>query len=324
MYNPELARIAQTLRPMSFPTRLAVEVCAHCNLACSMCHHPNMKRPKGRMPFELWRKCADQVAALSPRTECWFSFCGEPLLEPDLLLRMLAYGRSAGLLSLNVNTNGLLLTREIAGPLLDSGVHLVVIGIDGYSSETYERIRIGGNRDQVYANVEHLLEARDARRSGTEVQVQFIEMEENVRELEAFSAHWLQRGATLKVRNKLSWGGKFDTPMCIPREDRIPCPWAVTMMHVFWDGRVPRCPGDTEGEEGAGNAWDEPLAGLWARLGVYRDHHLNYRFDQLPERCQDCRDWMTGAAKRIRAADPVLVAAPVPSEPAPQARQTVR
>jgi uncharacterized Fe-S cluster-containing radical SAM superfamily protein len=285
---------------MSFPTRFAVEVCAECNLACSMCHHPSMRRPKGKMPFELWRKCADEIAAISPRTECWFSFCGEPLLAPDRLLEMLAYGKSVGLRSLNINSNGMLLTADLAERILDSGADLIVFGIDGFTAETFERIRVRAIRDTVYANVEHLLALRHARSSGPDIQVQFIEMDENSHELDAFRAHWLEHGATLKVRNKLSWGGKFDTPLCIPREDRIPCPWAITMMHVFWDGRVPRCPGDTEGEEGVGNAWDEPLAVLWERLGGYRDHHLNHEFERLPDRCQTCRDWMTGAAKRIR------------------------
>lgn len=301
MYQPELDRIERTLRPLSFPTRFAVEVCAECNLACTMCHHPAMKRPKGKMPFELWKRCADQIARAAPGTECWFSFCGEPLLEPDLLMRMLAYGKSVGLRSLNINTNAMLLTEEIGERILDSGADLIVFGIDGLSRETYEAIRVGADRDRVYANVERFLAARDSRGGGLEIQVQFIEMDENEHEAEDFRDYWRERGAVLKMRNKLSWGGKFDTPLAgagAPLK-RIPCPWAVTMMHVFWDGRVPRCPGDTEGEEGAGNAWDEPLATLWERLGVYRERHLERRFDELPERCLECKDWMTGAAQRI-------------------------
>lgn len=300
MYDPELEKIALTLHETSFAQRFAVEITAECNFACAMCHHPAMRRPKGKMPFELWEKCADQIAAIAPQTPCWFSFCGEPLLEPDLLLRILAYGKSVGLRSLNLNTNGMLLTPELADPILDSGVDLVVFGIDGFSRETYERIRVGGNRDQVYANVEHLLAARQARGTGPEVMVQFIEMDENEHELEAFCKYWLERGATLKLRNKLSWGGTFEIPLVIPRENRIPCPWAMTQMHVFWDGRVPRCPGDIEGEESVGNAWDQPLAVLWQRLGVYRDRHMKRLFDQLPERCQKCKDWMVGAARTVR------------------------
>jgi pyruvate-formate lyase-activating enzyme len=306
MYEPELQKIVPTLDRKAFPTRLAVEVCADCNLACTMCHHPNMKRPKGTMPLELWKKCAPQVAEISLQTQCWFSFCGEPLLRPRLLLQMLAYGKSVGLASLNINSNGMLLTRDLADPILDSGVDTVVFGIDGFSAETYESVRVGGLRDQVYANIEYLLERRHARAEGPEIQVQFIEMDENEHELAEFSAYWLQRGATLKVRNKLSWGGLFETPLCVPTDERIACPWALTMMHVFWDGRVPRCPGDTEGDESAGNAWHEPLAVLWDRLGQYRDHHLEHRFELLPERCQSCKDWMTGAAKRIRPSESLV------------------
>jgi len=218
---------------------------------------------------------------------------------------MLAYGKSVGLHSLNVNTNGMLLTPELVDPLLDSGVDLIVIGIDGFKSESYESIRIGGNRDILYANIERLLAARFSRDDGPEIQTRFIEMDENEGELEEYKAYWMARGATLKVRNKLSWGGKFDTPVNVSAEDRIPCPWALIMMHVFWDGRVPRCPGDTEGEEGAGNAWNEPLADLWGQLSPHRENHLAHDFGALPERCHTCKDWMTGSAERIR---------PVPAE----------
>ena len=296
----ELDAIARTLDRSTFPKKFAVELCAECNLACAMCHHPQMRRPKGVMPFELWRRCADQIAERAPRTEVWFSFCGEPLLEPELLLEMLAYGKSVGLRSLNLNTNGMLLRPDLAEPILRSGVDLIVIGVDAIEKDTYAQIRIGGDRDTLYANLEHLLALRGTMDAGPEVQAQFILMEKNAAEYEAFRAHWLERGATVKLRNQLSWGGQFDTAVEVPNEERIPCPWAITMMHVFWDGRIPRCPGDTEGDEGFGNAWHEPLDVLWGRLAAYRELHLRRRFDELPDRCSTCKDWMTGSAKRIR------------------------
>ncbi|MBX3462973.1 MAG: radical SAM protein [Planctomycetes bacterium] len=298
--RPDLAGVARTLRPNAFPSRFAVELCADCNLRCSMCHHPSMRRPKGVMPFPLWQRCADEIAATAPQTQCWFSFCGEPLLQPELLLRCLAYGRSVGLSAQCLNTNGMLLTPDLADALLGAGLGQFVIGLDGFRAETYAKIRVGGDRDVVYGNVEYLLERRRQMAAGPEVMVQFIAMAENEGELPAFRDHWLPRGATVKARHMLSWGGRFGTQLCVPDEERIACPWAVTMLHVFWDGRVPRCPGDTEGDEGVGNAWQESLADLWAKLGRYRELHLQHRFAELPERCQTCRDWMVGRAERIR------------------------
>ncbi|MBL8734904.1 MAG: radical SAM protein [Planctomycetes bacterium] len=297
---PDLRGIASTLQPIEFPSRFAVELCADCNLHCSMCHHPTMKRPKGVMPFPLWQRCADEIAAVTPGTQTWFSFCGEPLLQPELLLQCLAYGRKVGLQAMCLNTNGMLLNADIAQRLLDAGLLQFVIGLDAYSEASYSKIRCGGDRDVVYRNVEKLLELRASRATGPEVLVQFIAMAENEGEYDAFREHWLQRGATVKARHMLSWGGKFGTPLCVPNEERIACPWAVTMMHVFWDGRVPRCPGDTEGDEGVGNVWQESLVSLWARLGRYRALHLQHRFQELPERCQKCRDWMVGRAERLR------------------------
>lgn len=303
MLDPQLSELSRTLHQSRFPKKLAMELCAECNFACSMCHHPQMRRPKGVLPFELWKRCADEIAAVAPDTEVWFSFCGEPFLEPELLLKCIRYGKSAGLRSVNVNTNGQLLRPELAAPLLASGLDLIVFGLDAFTAPTYAQIRVNGDRDIVYGNVLHLLETKARSGARTEVQVQFIEMEENEHELRDFIDFWLPRDVTLKVRNKLSWGGKFETPVAIAAEDRIACPWALTMMHVFWDGRVPRCPGDTEGEDTQGlrlNAWHGSLTELWGALGSYRDLHLSRQFDALPDRCHTCKDWMTGAAERVR------------------------
>lgn len=303
MSNPvrELERIGKTLRRSTYPKKFAIELCGDCNLNCTMCHHDTMVRPKGVMPLALFKRLADQIAVDAPGTELWISFNGEPLMEPERLLEVLDYANSAGLSNVNLNTNGMLLTPEWADRIIESGVKLVVFGIDGYSKDVFESFRVLADRDTVYANAEHFLRRRDAHGTGRpEVQVQFIFMDGNAHEFEPLRDYWLERGAVVKARRQLSWGGRFETGLCIPQDSRIACPWAITMMHVFWDGRVPRCPGDTEGDEGVGNAWEESITDLWAQLGGYRDLHLAHRFDELPERCQTCTDWMTGAADRIR------------------------
>jgi len=219
---------------------------------------------------------------------------------PDRLIDMLNYGEKAGLKSLNLNTNGMKLTNDVATRLLETSLSTIVIGIDGFQKETYEKYRVLGDRDTVYANVEFLLEERKRRGRGPEIMVQFIEMDDNAKEFDQYRDHWLGLGATVKFRRQLSWGGKFETAIEIADEKRIPCPWAMTMMHLFWDGRVPRCPGDTEGDETAGNAWEDTLVNLWAELHNYRQLHLDHKFDDLPERCALCTDWKTGASLKLR------------------------
>ena len=78
--------------------------------------------------------------------------------------------------SLNVNTNGMLLTPDLVEPSLWKGVDLIVFGIDGFTKGTFERIRFGATRKTVYANVEYLLRAMEVSGSCPEVQIQFIEI----------------------------------------------------------------------------------------------------------------------------------------------------
>lgn len=277
-----------------------MEVTAYCNLRCAMCHNATLDRPRGRMPFGLFRRCVGEVAEVAPATEVWLSFNGEPLLEPNLLLRMVAHAKSLGLTSLNLNTNGMCLDEPLVEPLLASGLDLVVFGIDGLTSGTYSRIRRGGDRDRVYSNAERFLAARQARARGPAVMVQFIEMEENAHERDGFVDYWLARGAIVKVRRKLSWGGRLNTPLAVPAEQRTACVWAINLMHVCWDGTVPRCCGDTDGTEAVGNAWHESLSALWTRMASFRAAHLDGRFDHLPPRCAACHDWMVGVSEKIR------------------------
>jgi hypothetical protein len=262
-----------------------------------------MLRPKGTMSLELWRKCADEIAQVSPATECWFSGSGEPLVETNLACQMISHGKSAGLRSLHLNTNGTLLTTQVARRILDSGVDVIVIGVDGFSKATYEGIRVGGCRDELFSNIEGLLGEALGKSHRPDIQLQFIEMDENLHEIEDFKRYWLDRGVTVKVRRKLSWGGRLETPSKIPPDQRIPCPWAITLMHVLWDGRVPRCAGDTEGKDCVGNAMAESLVELWARLAPHRQLHLDRRFDEVSEQCQLCKDWMTGASERVRPSE---------------------
>jgi MoaA/NifB/PqqE/SkfB family radical SAM enzyme len=90
-----------------------------------------------------------------------------------------------------VNTNGMRLTEDFAAALIEYGVDLVNIAIDGATAETYESIRRYLKLDVVEANVRRFIDMRNA--SGKKrpyIMVNMIHMPENAHEAEAFLAKW--------------------------------------------------------------------------------------------------------------------------------------
>src|SRR5947209_63052 len=85
-----------------------VELSSHCNMKCSYCPHPNMKRDKGYMTEEVLRACIDRVKAQKGSRLVLHHF-GEPLLHPQLEER-LEQVAAAGL-NIQFSSNSLLLDR---------------------------------------------------------------------------------------------------------------------------------------------------------------------------------------------------------------------
>jgi len=111
----DLNAIASTLREIPFPKKFAVEICADCKPPLR--HGATIRRCAGRRV-----SCDGAVAAHGRpdrRDRPRYESAGSPsaasrLMEPDLLVEMLPLRARGGLRSLNVNTNGLLLTERVA------------------------------------------------------------------------------------------------------------------------------------------------------------------------------------------------------------------
>jgi MoaA/NifB/PqqE/SkfB family radical SAM enzyme len=255
------------------------------------------------MSDALYRRCIDEIASVEPNTEAWLADHGETLLIGRAIVDKVRYAKSKGLNKVFLNTNGMLLTPEISRGLVAEGLDGLFFGIDAVARETHARIRRGGDLEVILRNVDALLDAiaRDGQK-GPEVFVQFIEMDENEGEREAFIEYWKGKGVGVKVRRKLSWGGYIASPRVqnVPAE-RIPCPWIMSLMHVLWDGRVGRCTGDHECNYPMGNVLDSSIAAIWqGSLRVERKIHLDRQFDRLNDQCKKCLDWKVGAAERIK------------------------
>jgi len=296
----DLNKIKKTLRFTSYPVNLVLEAIAFCNLRCLNCPYPFMKREKGRMSIKLYKKIIDEIASNNPKnTNIWFAFMGEPLMLGRDLFGKIKYAKEKGIENTYLNTNAILLNKEMVNLAIKSGLDKIIISVDAYNEKTYNKIRRGGNFALLKENIINLLtKIKKNKLTKPEVMVQFIVMDENRGEEEKFKEFWLKQGACVKIRRRLSWGGSIEAKdLLIPQEKRdMPCPWLMRQMVILWDGRVAQCDGDYEGKFNAGNINKQSIYEVWnGELLKRRKRHLNNDFNFEP--CNQCNDWQVGLSE---------------------------
>lgn len=289
-----------------FPPQVVIETTAACNLTCAHCRHDVMARSKGHMPMALYRRIVDEIAGRAPNTEVWPTFYGEAFLLDYRLFYMLQYAKKRGLTNLVLNTNGTRFSGEVAAWVLESGLDVVMFSLDGFSPAVFESIRVGADRNEVFANVERLLDLKARLASRTpRVEVQFSMMDQNEHEVGEFRSYWLARGADVKIREKLSWGGTVGASNLSSTLPRIACPWALRTCAIHWNGDVVACAVDYDGRFVAGNLNQQSIHEVWTgRHRVLQAQHLSHDFAGLPSPCHDCLDWqVAGGAQHYRPED---------------------
>lgn len=128
--------------------------------------------------------------------------------------------------------------------------------------------------------------------------VQFVEMDVNKDEKDDFIKFWSDRGASVKIRPKVSWAGLIDAPnLVLGNDDRWPCYWAMQTMSITDTGKVVTCTVDLDARFIAGDVNNQSSKEIWnGRLKEVRQLHLSKRFSELPENCRDCKDWQSARA----------------------------
>lgn len=278
-----------------FPLNISIEVTNHCNLNCIMCNNDKLTRPKGFMSAELYKKIIDETAKESPSSRIWLDFYGEALLAGWKLYFFIDYAKKKGLSNVCINTNGTLMKPEYAEMLIDSGVDYISLDCDGYSKQVYESIRINGNRDAFYSNVEYLIKYKEKKHAHTIIDIKVIEMEQNKHEVEKMVDYWRKRGAWTAVRRCGVWTDKSNNNIIIKdisNQSRIACGHAVGTAAISWDGIVAGCAWDYDCKMSCGKIPEESLKNIWIRRNnEFIKLHMEHRFNELPMMCKECNNW---------------------------------
>jgi radical SAM protein with 4Fe4S-binding SPASM domain len=299
----KLLEIESKLIEHPFPPQLVVENTSSCNQQCVHCSHKELIRPKKHMKRDLWNKIVEEVGSTAPNTELWPTFYGEALVMGPEIWDRIDYAASVGCDNIVLNSNGgILHHQDHITRILNSPLKRFILSVDGFTKETYEKIRFLGKHEVTYSGIKELLKRKKLSNSlYPSITCQFSLMDENQHEVEEFRRYWQDLGAEVKVRPKLEWtaSGSIRSDKIDHETDfRIACPWGNNTMAIHQDGSVVACAVDYEGNFKVGNAGEATVTELWKALGQkLRSLHREHQWSKIPKVCQGCGDWQTAGAE---------------------------
>ncbi len=249
-----------------------------------------MRRPLRLMTLEEFRALAqDTVATGIPRLRLFL--LGEPLLHPELT-EMVRLAKSLGVASVEINTNAVSLTPERSRELIEAGLDEVVFSLDGTDAESYERIRRGGDYEQVVANIEGFFRVRrEAGATRPRGVVQTILMRGTGETMPSFVNRWQPVADRVEVQALREYHGVQGISPFRPEAggERRACPALWSYLVVLSDLRLVPCCTDLNGELALGDVRERSLQQWWRHptLDALRRAHLALDFSRLPL-CAGC------------------------------------
>ena len=253
----------------------------------------------------------DIINQLSPTlTYLTFYFQGEPYLNPSFLdMVKIAAGKN---IYTSTSTNAHYLKDDVAKKTVLSGLHRIIISIDGTSQETYQNYRIGGSLDKVIEGTKNLVKWKRALQSKTpHIIFQFLVVRHNEHQigelyemaealgvnevkLKTAQIYDFENGSDLiptqdkYSRYKKLLNGKFGI-----KNPMLNQCWQMWQSCVItWDGKIVPCCFDKDASHTLGNFQKESFKEIW-----FGKEYKQFRASILKSRkeidiCTNCTEGM--------------------------------
>ena len=145
------------------PTNLLLFLTYRCTSRCNTCTMWQRKTQESELSLEEWKSFIDSVAA-SYKIKNVEMFGGDALLRKDVLLPLTAYIRKKTSAEVDLITNCNLMDESTARSLVDSGINVIAVSLDGVG-QTHDKVRgFEGSFSNVEKGITHLLKARGSKK----------------------------------------------------------------------------------------------------------------------------------------------------------------
>jgi|GEM_PF-237033 len=178
-------KVTRPSRPRSYPQLLNIAITDMCNLGCKHCPRTyDDSIDLDQLEPERVKAIIEEVSPQTAQIQISAGL-GEPLLYRGVF-DVIEYAKDRNM-NVRMMSNATVLDEEKANRLLDLGLDHLAISLDGATPETYEKIRVGADFENVISNVDRFCTLRDER--GCKVQTQLspvLFVDENLEELPRF------------------------------------------------------------------------------------------------------------------------------------------
>ena len=134
------------------PVTMDIEPTTGCNFRCTMCQVSSPNFSSKNLDFEMFKKVIKDNNQL---LKIKLQGMGEPLVNSKFF-DMVDFASKRGIVS-EITTNGSLLNEANIVKLFNSNLSRITISIDGATSETFEKIRVKSNFNEVVRNCKNLV-----------------------------------------------------------------------------------------------------------------------------------------------------------------------
>lgn len=169
-------------RPVTQLTKVYIEPTVACNLDCITCFRNAWEQAMGRMTEETFEHIVSGLQDITPTPSVYFGGIGEPLFHPRTI-EWVARIKQLGV-KVELITNGTLLTEKKARALIDAGLDVLWVSLDGATPESYADVRLGAELPTVLSNLERFVKMRKGGHyPKPEIGIAFVAMKRNIADL---------------------------------------------------------------------------------------------------------------------------------------------
>jgi radical SAM protein with 4Fe4S-binding SPASM domain len=214
---------------------------------------------------------------------------GEPLLHPALI-SMIEIAKKSNL-KVVIHSNGTLLTKEISGGLLKSGLDFISFSLDTLSPEEYNNKRTGADFHDTVEKITQFLLLRAGSRIPYTV-VQLMSETSDIKKSFKAKVNWETPPDEIRVRTPHNWAGALKD--CIGLGATYPPPHAACTFPwyagvILYDGTFTPCPQDFMGIMKMGDTWVDTISKIWNNEKMLRLRQImkNLNLEQSSP-CESC------------------------------------